>query len=270
MFGGLKTILRKNTTVYSYAIKFYDNVVRPVKSGHLKYYLSYSINHRNEEINELKKYGFTKIKPINWQEWRIGKGKDGAHRRYYEAFSGKQKCFVKVGFSDATVDNELLILENESITLPFSPRLIAGSRTFSENTAMVAVEFIEGLSKFRLPENLSQFEHICVEFQRVLELLKQCRIVHADIHKGNLMMKGNELFLLDYGISMNIDLGNNIDYMARPGTYYRIENDMRKYDDAFSFVKTIENYNPPEEYKNSPMFLEIKEKVDDFYFLVKL
>ena len=104
----------------------------------------------------------------------------------------------------------------------------------------------------------------------ILDELKNRGIVHADIHKGNLMIKNNHLYLLDYGISKVLNDGNTIDYNSRPGTFYVESGNIRTYDDAYSFVETIVGLGASEEFKNIEEFENIKNRVGDFSFQVRI
>lgn len=104
----IKDLIKKHPAVYGSLSKIRRNVVTPLLDGHFAYYIKYLFIMRGDEIGR-KKTGLTGVKPVLSREWRIGRGRDGAHRRYYTAFFKGTKCFIKVGFKDATVKNELEI-----------------------------------------------------------------------------------------------------------------------------------------------------------------
>lgn len=270
MVSIIKNHLKKNEKLYRMLCGFYDKWINPVKNGHLLYYIQYCKSMRGEEISILNDYGFKNIKPILWRTWRIGRGKDGAYRRYYLGYYQGKRSFVKIGYRDETVKNELEVLNKQITPISFSPQFLIGSMCFSEKTVMLAVEYIDGLSEFKIPSNKSDFSKICNDFIAILDELRVRGIVHADIHKGNLMVKKNKLYLLDYGISMVVNDGNTIDYNSRPGTFF-IQNDhIRTYDDAYSFVETIVNLGASDEFINMCEFEDIKRRVGEFFFQVRI
>jgi hypothetical protein len=81
------------------------------------------------------------------------------------------------------------------------------------------------------------------------------------------MLKGDELMLIDFGISYSENLENTVNYVARPGTYYKeTENGTRFYDDAYSFVKMIEKLSPPATFLQSEQYLKIVERIGSYGF----
>ena len=106
MLDKIKKVLKEIPILNKILILIFRNVINPLISGHLKYYIKYRITIYKQEIIHLKSYGLTEITPYNYKEWRIGKGRDKAYRRYYLAKYGQTKCFIKVGINDATVYNE--------------------------------------------------------------------------------------------------------------------------------------------------------------------
>ena len=213
--------------------------------------------------------GFSQIHPFHSGDWRIGKGLDNAYRRYYLAVYAGKRCFIKIGTNDATVRNEYQIsIEQQGKPFSFSPEYLAGDPAFAKNTVMIAVAFIDGLKEFEIPDTKELFEDICRQFIVILDTLKNRDIVHGDIHKGNLMMNGSTLILMDYGISMIKSKGNQIDYRARPGTFYSYEGSQRVYDDAYSFVKMVEKSSIPRDLLKSKVFLDIQHRIGENSFKV--
>lgn len=266
----IKELLKKMPALYSLASSAYNHLVRPIKSGHLQYYLKYCANVKKYEIRKLKSYGLDNIKPIMFDQWRIGRGRDGAHRRYYSGSLNGESCFIKVGYKDATVNNELNIMMNQETPFAYSPILLAGASNFDEETVMLAVQFIPSMEQFTIPKTKEQFEDLCQAFLSIADDLKARHIIHADIHKGNLMMKESKLVLLDYGISMMMDTGNNIDYISRPGTYYIEKNGIRTYDDLYSFAKTVEEFGTDESFKECISYKKITDRIGDYTFQINV
>ena len=271
MIDKFRKIFRKFPALFKVLSRVYQTFVAPIESGHVQYYIKYLFTLKYSEVKKLKYYGLENIKPVNYREWRIGKGKDHAYRRYYLGKYHGKKCFIKIGKNDATVENECLFGEQFShAELTFSPNFLIGDSSFDTNTTMVAVEYLEGLQKFTVPTSIEEFSNLCVQFNYILDVLLKNDIVHADIHKGNLMTQNGKLILMDYGISMKKSSGNKIDYNARPGTFYRENLKNRIYDDAFSFVEMIQELNLPDAFISVDEFQKIVSKIGRNYVNVKL
>lgn len=271
MLHKLKKVVKSAPIIYKPLYFVKTKILYPIRSGHFTYYFKYTFSLKKKECAKLVSLGLDHPTPINFRDWRIGRGKDYAFRRYYLASFKGQKCFVKIGKNDATVRNEYETLSKiSSETFNFSPKMLLGDANFEENTIMLAVQFVNGLSKFTLPDNKSDFEKMCNQFLNILEVLEAHKLVHADIHKGNLMLQGSKLYLLDYGISMFLDAGNSINYVARPGTFYRNVEDKRIYDDAYSFVKLIETLDSAYASENAEALQKIRDRIDKISFKVKI
>lgn len=271
MLKKIKQLIKSTPLLYKLLSFIKYKVINPIKSGRYAYYMKYIFTMKGKECTKLTELGLSNPKPFHFMDWRIGKGKDHAFRRYYIAEYKGQKCFVKIGKNDATIYNEYVTLSKlPHETFDFSPNMLIGQEEFDENTTMLAVEFIEGLEKFSCPADLISFEDLCNQFLHILDVLQSQKLVHADIHKGNLMLCGNKLYLLDYGISMFTDQGNAINYVARPGTYYRTVEEGRIYDDAYSFIKLMEVLKPEYAIENSVALQKIYDRIDKNSFKVTL
>lgn len=271
MLKTIKSRIKQISFLYKPLYYFKYKLVAPIKSGHFLYYMKYTFSLKKIECAKLMLLGIANPKPIHFLDWRIGKGKDHAFRRYYLASYNGKKCFIKIGKNDATVRNEYLTLSKlPKDVIDFSPKILIGKENFDTNTTMLAVEFIEGLEKFTLPKDISTFENLCEQFIHILKVLESQNLVHADIHRGNLMLHNNKLILLDYGISMFKYERNDIDYVARPGTYYRIAEDYRIYDDAYSFTKLIESLQSDFSVETSNMLPLIYQRIDQNSFKVTI
>ena len=214
----IKAFLKKVPGLYFLKTKCYE----PMRKGYFRYYFLYLRKDKFIDINGLTSAGITELKPINFTQWRIGKGKDNAFRRYYTGVFQGTKCFIKIGKNDATVKNELEVLRHEGMdTIAFSPKLLTGIGAFAENTAMLAVEYKDDLNPLQVISTKTGFADVCRQFVEILDGLENLGIVHGDIHKGNLMLHKGKLLLLDYGISKICNKPNGINYLHRPGTFYR-------------------------------------------------
>lgn len=267
----LKKLLRRNPHFHDTVVKWWKIWIEPILNGHLKYYIVYCIYSRHSETARLAQYGFTDIRPWKYRSWRIGKGRDHVFRRYFTAKYQNTPCFIKVGNNDTTVMNEYLVHTRLKDTpVSFTPQLVAGDCRFAENTVMLATAFVPGLERFSVPKDTTAFEALCRQFLDILEILEQNRLVHADIHRGNLMLAGERIYLMDFGISRFTDCENSVDYSARPGTFYRTADSERTYDDAYSFLCLLEKSGISPEQAASPAYQAIRERIGKCHFTVKL
>ena len=262
--ASIKKILGSCPWLYKVLAAGYRHTVAPIRSGHMQHYICFLLRVYRKERAKLKTYGLEAAVPYDYRSWRIGKGKDGAVRRYYMAKYRGEKCFVKIGIQDATVANEQYILSAlEGEAFSFSPRYIVGDGSFGQGVAMLAVAYIEDLAPFAIPKKPEDMENICHQFNEILDALARNRAVHADVHKGNLMLAKDKLYLLDYGISMIKGLPNHVDYVARPGTFYITGDTGRIYDDAYSFVQMLAHMGIEESMTNGTEYRRIAERIGE-------
>lgn len=223
--------------------KVYRTFFYPVFSGHLFYNIYYFWFVRKNEIVELRKLGLENIHQFKIDTWRIGKSKDKAFRRYYRGIYNNKDCFVKIASrNDSTVLNEIVIQERLKGKLDaYSPRCLFLSRNFNDNNIII-VEYIDELRCIPEIYDVYTLENIIEKCQNLLINLEKIELIHADIHRGNLMMDNQEnLILLDYGISKLIGVENDVDYISRPGTFYQKDGKYRIYDDAYSMFMLIKS-----------------------------
>ena len=197
--------MNKNGCVYKSLSFVYRHFYNPLISGRFKYMIKYNVIYRRKEIKRMKALGFDNIKPFNKNSWRIGRHIDKVERRYYTAdFSGK-KVFVKIAKNDLTTRNEIDIYKRlKEYNFDFAPMCIMSDLNFSkDDTVLLANEYVDGLKTIE-PQN-ANFEHICESFNNVLDNMYALGLVHADIHKGNLMLDSNDnIILMDFGILIQI------------------------------------------------------------------
>ena len=200
-----------------------------------------------------------------------------AYRRYYvAAFNGK-KVFIKIAKNDSTILNEIeLGIHLKPYQLLFACEEEHYDKDFcADGTSMLASDYIENISSFAVPESYEAFAILCNDFLELLQQLELCNVVHADIHRNNLMMKNNgKLVLLDFGISKILSENNTVDYIARPGTYYRVINDnkgkYRIYDDAYSFCRLVESLEIPVEWLEAEEYQNIQRRIGKVQFVVHI
>ena len=273
MLSKLASFIKKYPFLHKILSFIYDKLVVNITSGYYWRCVKYFFVTYFPEKNNLKKYGFKKIKPVNSKGWRWGKGLDKAYRRYYTAYYNEKKCFIKVAKNDVTIINEIKInsyLAEIGVNVEFATKHIISDEFFCNNTAMMAIEYVSDLENFYIPETVEGFEKLCREFMEILKTLEQAHIIHADIHKGNLMLKDGKPILLDFGISKIKNKENEIDYKARPGTFFRVNGSERIYNDAYSFIKMLEKMEIKEEFKNLAEYKDIEKLCDENCFVVNI
>ena len=259
----IKAFLYSHPKLFNRILKAW-RILRP---SHVKRMWRYQTGVAGPERKKLKTYGFAKIRYFNTPAWRFGMGLDHAYRRYYTAIREGEKVFIKVAKNDATIENEIIMGEKllgDRVLLGGQP--VVSDRNFAESTMMLAMPFETGLASYSLPDTREEFETQCRDFLAVLAALEQLQVIHGDIHKNNLMLNSHKQpVLLDYGISMIKGQENKVDYRARPGTFYtETEQGVRTYDDAYSFVMMLEQLGVPENWKDTPSYVQIKNRVGMF------
>ncbi|MBQ4446812.1 MAG: hypothetical protein II897_00760 [Clostridia bacterium] len=267
MINGIKSIIKRCGAIYRPLKKIKSKIVTPLRDGHFAYYSKYRRGLRAEELARFDELGFSKTKPVMIEAWRIGKGKDGAERRYYTAVKEGARCFIKVGSRDATVVNELRLLEYINSGSELFPKLAAGTESFGKETAMLAINYVEGLHEVSLD---CGGKAVLRDMVSILEELERFGIVHADIHKGNLMYGSKGPILLDFGISRIMGRENEIDYNARPGTYFVQNGGLRTYNDAYSCLRLLEELGADAKLKSTEEYKRIEGRLCGPSFTVKL
>lgn len=264
MINSVISKLKKDGKFYKFLRIWYRSLYLPIKSGRFFYMLKYILLYKHKEIKNIKAVGFVNIKPFNKALWRIGKHTDKVERRYYIGDLFDERCFIKIAKNDLTTQNEIEIYKRlKDINWNFIPKCKFYDSNFeSDDTVLLANEYIDGLRNIDLQE--SNIQHICLAFDRILDSMYDVGLVHADIHKGNLMLdKDDNIVLMDFGISCFPSIGNNVDYINRPGTFYRHNNDeIRIYDDAFSFLEMLEKMGIDSDMKKNEYYSIVAKKVD--------
>ena len=273
-------IIRKHKWIHKPISLFFHYFIYPFKEGYYRFMINYVIRIKKNEILQLEEYGFKSIKPFKSRSWRIGTEKDKAYRRYYTADFDNKTCFIKVAINDLTIGNEISIAQKLiNKKLPFVPEIICFDKNMLGMKQMLATEFTRGLhpiSKESVYNDVptvssSELLDYCCQMNDILESLESINLVHGDIHKGNLMLDGNnKLCLLDFGISKFINIPNDVNYKFRPGTYYQETKDGRVYDDAYSFIRLINRYESVNEIRDSECYKKIESRIGKMQFCVNI
>ena len=266
MFDNLKKRLKKYPKIRKTLRTIINYTYVYVKNGYYKNMLLYFVKYRNSEKRALKKYGFRKSKIHNTHFWRYNDGTDRVYRRYYSAFLNDKKVFVKICKNDSTAQNEIKIYKYlASFDIPFLLKAESHSLDFNKGYSMLSLDFCTNLKPFAIPSTVDEFSNYCRQFLAIIGELNKIKLLHADIHKNNLVLNDkDELCLLDFGISISQNVENSVNYLARPGTYYIQNDNIRIYDDAYSFVKMVEQLNPRKEFLECDEYKQVCEKIDEF------
>ena len=273
MIEKIKKMIRKCKWLYRMLAFTYRNTLYLVKCGYVKSMITYLCKIAGPEKKRLRQMGYAGIKAYKSKTWRTGRGRDGAQRRYYIARKDGQKVFIKVAKGDATIRNEIELAQYlQPYALDFVCPVVEYSREFAPDTMMLVNAFLDDVSSLELPSDVEGFQDVCRQFFEMLEQLDNCGVVHADVHKNNLMMVGKRrLVLFDFGISMIRGQKNSVDYVARPGTFYTTpREDQRIYDDAYSFVMQMERLGLPGEWKKLEEYQHIVDAIGHNAITVQL
>lgn len=276
----LRESLRKFPWIHKPISLFFQCFIYPVCNGYYLFMIKYLLTIRKNEIKALRTYDFINVKPFKTRVWRNGSEKDCAYRRYYLADYHDSKCFIKVAQNDSTISNEIFVAEQLQGKEPtFISKIITFDRFFTGSKQMLATGFVNGLhpiskeSVYNNVESVSANKLVkyCKQMLEILGSLETLQLVHADIHKGNLMLDANDnLVLLDFGISKFLNKENDVQYRFRPGTFFREKNGLRIYDDAFSFVKLINRYESCKNIIDDDAYKAICARINKVTFSVKI
>lgn len=262
----VKEYLRKYPHIFKFLSAVKENITDPFTTGFVFNYFAYLLLIYRREKRYLLDNGFKNVHVFKPRSWRYHEGIDGANRRYYKAKYNNENCFIKIANNDMTIENEILVsrymMHNQ---WTFSPKSLFIDSKQYQYGKVLALEFIDNLHQFALPYDIDVFRKICKSYFEILMQLRNAGIIHADVHYRNLLLNNsNELVLLDYGISVVASKNNNVDYTARPGTFFIQKGNVRIYDDAYSFIKMLEKLNVPDEFINTEEYKMIFNQVGVF------
>jgi len=242
----------------------------------LLFLISYFLFRRRRTMRKLGSYGFTGISGYQlrrWFRWHPWHGK--IIRYYYMAELNGKKCFVKIveAANDGTISNELAV--NRYITqcgLDFVPELLAGDESYGKGEILLATGFKPGTVNFGLPADEESFEKVCGEFERIHGRFLDSGIIHGDISSSNLLLgPEDKILLIDFGIGRAPGSETHgINYQRHRGTYYRESGNTRTYDDAYSFLRMLEDCGIPDGLKQKDCYKRIEKLVGAHTYSVAL
>lgn len=262
----------KRPLLVKYIRFLYHDILEGIFNGYYMYMINYTFCIKKGEIDALKNLGFEEIKPYKSRAWRRGTELDKAHRRYYSAKYNNTLSFIKVAKNDKTIQNEINVAERiHNKEWPFTPKTLMTKSSFGGGCKMLAITFEENLHSIPDDASTDEIKSYIKEFLFIHKSLSEAKLVHADIHRGNMMLNSdNHLILFDFGISKFLDMDNEIDYVARPGTFYQKTKDGRLYDDAYSFICMIDSLSAHLDVLDCEEYREVKDRIGLSQFEVKL
>ena len=228
----------------------------------LRAILHYFLFRHRKTVARLSSYGITGVRAYRVKQWVRHIDKN-VIRYYYDAKFNGVRCFVKIS-SDSTAQNELFV--NKYATergIGFIPKLLMSSEISEGGTFMAVMEFVQGMRKFELPNDMPAFIKLCEEFENIHRILLEACIIHSDISKSNLMLDENgHIILIDFGIGKAP--GSEvfeIDYQLHGGTYYADSGNTRTYDDAYSFLRMLDDSGITDIYKQLNCYTRLLDLV---------
>jgi serine/threonine protein kinase len=191
---------------------------------------------------QLRAYGLSDVRAYQCRKWKVGlkkyRGKRHIRLFYRAVYEGKP-CFIKLGKNDMpSMKRETLINNYVSwCGLRFAPAMLLSDDDYDDDTAILVTEYVSGLENFSLPGDTASFEAVCAELEHIHGCLQKFGIIHGDLNASNIMLdKDNRVIIIDFGIGW---VPGADDYIPR-GTYYTESGGERTYDNAFAFIKMLE------------------------------
>jgi len=243
-----------------------NNIYR--KFGRLAYKLFYLLlyfmfRHRKTVV-KLASYGITDVRIYCVRRWYTCHGAEKTDRLFFKGVFNGTKCFIKLAANDSTIKKEIFI--NNYMTecgINFVPKLLLSDSNYNINSALLVTELIQDIKKFKLPDNERAFEVMCNKFEHIHSCLKKFSIVHGDISLSNVLVDKNAcIILIDFGIGWVP--GSEIfrtNHLIHHGTYYIESDNVRIYDNAFSFLRVLDHSKIPAEYKQKECYKKIERLV---------
>ena len=225
----------------------------------IKYLLS---QYRRDRI-KLSSYGISRVVFFKVRQWKFNKEKMRT-RVYYKAIRNGEKCFVKIGKSDGALKNEINIYKYlKQCNIKFVPQYLISEESYDNDRILLVLQYLEGVNKFKTPKTEDEFNHICNEFEAIHACFCKFGILQRDISITNIYMNNeNKMVVTDFG--MGVSPGSDvslIDPESNVGTYFIFTEKTRIYDDAYSFVRMLDECGIPSEYKEMECYRRIEKLV---------
>ena len=206
MLTKIKKRLKKHTKIRKFVRTIINYTYRYVRNGYYKNMILYFLKLSKSEKHALQKFGFKDCRIYKTHFWRYNDGIDHVYRRYYSAYFNNKKVFIKICKNDSTAQNEIRISEYlTAFDMPFLTKAEAFSIDFNNGYSMLAIEFCADMKPFFIPKTIDAFSDYCIQFMKILDELSDARLIHADVHKNNLMVDCNDNLISNHIEIVSID-----------------------------------------------------------------
>jgi len=201
------------------------------------------------------------------RQWRFNikkkTSKLKSSRVYYSAEYEEKKCFIKIVKNSRVIENEIFINEYMSrCGIQFVPKIFMGDIDFTEDSSVLVTESIPDISGFKLPDDEQIFSQICEEFEHIHSYFHKYDIIHGDMSVFNVFLNHeNRLLIIDFGIAWAP--GSEIFRINAPriGTYFMLSETHCIYDNAYSFLKILDDCGISLEFKQKECYKRIEKLV---------
>lgn len=150
-------------------------------------------------VKNLKKKGFSYIKPYKKYNWKDRE----LFAEYYTAKFGGEKILIKVSDSFGVLEREVKILQyiyaNGDVLSEYTPKLVAYD--LSSQTPYIATKYIDGRSVEKIT-SVQNIKKIYEQLAFILNELYKLGVLHMDIRTENILIcKDNSIKLIDFGLA---------------------------------------------------------------------
>ena len=179
--------------------------------------------------------------------------------RYFKVYNTKGECFFIKMKSEQSIISESrylnYIYKRNFKMNPFYPKLI------KSNISEFNYNIYRNIDGKKLSD-CSFMSDIVEQMKKILDFLKEHKIVHRDVRPHNIILKNNAIILLDFE-HCAINGKTDYDTIDLNENYSPSE---RIWDDAFSFKKIIDEYFKNEELKNNEFYKNICDMVGELEY----
>jgi len=210
----------------------------------------------------------------NVRIWYIGlvRGKTTGKkviRFFYKATYDEKPCFIKLEkyFTQrseycSTIREIRAYKQMSKFDLEFIPALLLSDESYEKNTAMIATEFIPDLMNFKIPIDKKEFEVICEQLEHIHGQMREADIVHGDLSVSNLSMtKDQHIVIIDFGIAYSPTFKAFQLDTAHVGTHFKVSENKCIYDNAYSFLRIMDDCGISETFKQEECYKRLQRLV---------
>jgi len=246
-------------------IKFITRCIMIIrKLIHITIYL---IIYHRKTVKKLESYGLRDIKIYHfrvwlWWQWRKAATESNTKRYYYKANFNNKTCFVKLAKNDYAIKNEIFMCKYLTRSgIGFVPEYLLSDEDYDKYTSLLVTGFISDMRLFTLPADEKTFESICGEFEQILYCFTQHNVFHGDISASNVLMDSeNHITIIDFALGSAP--GSEVYKLKNPrGINYRLSGNVCTYDNAYSFIKLLDDCGIGGAYKNKDCYKSIERLI---------